>query len=219
MRCLSIFIILFCCTKVVCAQFSNTNWMSGAYYDTKGVKYKGLLAWKAPDQDAEVSESVIYFKANAKSNEVKIPAHGLLGFVVSQNGSIDIDSFIVSKNPLLSRRPIIEVLVYRNPIKLYRSSSFVMSKAIKWADGRISPPSKVVQFDYYFGPDDQQLTLLDERNFEEVMPTIVSGYAQAMAMIKNKETGFKDILTLLHIYRYNDLPPVSAPAPLKKSGQ
>ncbi|KQC02190.1 hypothetical protein [Pedobacter sp. Hv1] len=219
MRCLSIFIILLGCTKIAVAQFSITNWAAGAYYDTKGIKHAGLLTWKAPDQDTEVPESAIYFKARAQSNEIKIPAIEVSRFVVERDKFDDLDSFIVSKNLLFSRKPIIEVIVCRNAIKLYRSIVFVMSKAVRWSDGRITPAYKVLQFDYYFGPDDEHLTQLDDRNFEQMMPIIMSDNVEAITMVKNKEVDFKDITTLIHAYKHNGLPPVSAPAPLKKTGQ
>jgi hypothetical protein len=204
--------------QVAFAQFSNTNWAPGAYYDAKGIKYSGLLTWTAPDRNtADDQESVIYFKSGKQSDEIKIPSRVMTSFVINRDNFGNIDSFIVSKNPLFNRKPIIEVLVSRNPVKLYRSISFVMSKAVRWSDGRVSPSSRVLKFDYYFGPDDQQLTLLDDHNFQEIMQVILSDNADAITWIRNKDMEFKDIDTVLHAYKHNGLPPVSAPAPLKNS--
>lgn len=215
MRLIFVFTIFFSCTKIATAQFSSTSWSSGAYYNTKGIKHKGLLAWTAPDRDTKTKESIIHFKADAQSTEIKIPTTEIDYFVINRNNIGEIDSFIVSKNPSFKLNPIIEVLVYRNPIKLYRSITFVMSKAVRWPDGRIIPSSRVVQFDYYFGPNDEQLTMLDDNDFQEMMPIIMSDNAEATARIKNKDLGFKDILTLLYTYKNSSLPPASAPTPLR----
>lgn len=91
-----------------------------------------------------------------------------------------------------------------------------MGNAVRWADGRITPPSRILHFDYYFGPNDAQLTRMDANNFYEAMQVIVADNAEATARVRNKELEFKNIQDMLYIYRYGGLPPPSLPAPPKK---
>lgn len=216
MQRLFILIVLFSCTKIAVAQFPNKNWSAGAYYDTKGVKHQGLLTWIAPDQDTLGMESIIYFKDSAQLDATKIPVQDVKSFVIKRYNVGDIDSFVVSKNPLLSHKPILTVLVYKNTIKLYNSITFAASKAFIKPNGKTITSSKSVQLAYYFGPDDLHLSLLDEHNFQEMIPVIMADRPEIVAQIRNKRLAFKDMLTILYAYRYNSLPPASTPAPSKK---
>ncbi|RAJ72793.1 hypothetical protein CLV59_11517 [Chitinophaga dinghuensis] len=207
MRVLMLLFILFTCVKVSTAQFQGKNWSKGTYYDNQGNKHAGYLCWIAPDETSKVTETVIYFKNDVKGNELKIDPRSLQRFTIERDSYGSIDSFIVSNNPLFAQKPVIEVLVGRNQVKLYRSLSFVMSKAVRWADGRVTPASKVMHYDYYFGPSDEQLTLLGENNFYESMQAVMADSDAATKMLKNKELAFKDIVSLLYVYTYGGLPP------------
>lgn len=207
MRACILLFIFFTCVKISNAQFKGKNWSKGSYYDLEGNKHSGYLCWTAPDETSKIIETVIYFKNDVKGNELKINIDSLHSFIIKPDSYSTIDSFFKSHNSLFVQKPVIEVLVSRNPVKLYRSLSFVMSKAVRWADGRITPAYPVLQYDYYFGPNDEQLTLLGENNFYEIMQVIMVDNREAISLVKNKELTFKDIVSLLYVYQYGSLPP------------
>jgi len=217
MRVILLLAISFFCVKLSSAQFQRKDWSKGAYNDLQGNRHAGYLCWTAPDLTSEVTKTLIYFKNDVKDKELQVDPISLHSFIIQRDNYGIIDSFIVSHNPLFVQKPVIEVLASRNQVKLYRSFSFVMSKSVRWADGRVTPASKVMHYDYYFGPNDSQLTVLGENNFSEAMQKVVADNAGIITQIKNKELEFKDIESLLFYYRYNSFPPPSLPAPKKDS--
>lgn len=209
MRTLFILILICLLSATAHAQFSKDMWTKGYYYDLGNTKHAGLLAWKAPYRDSTGVETLLRFKTDAKAEPQNIPVNGITSLVIDRYNSGRLDSFKVSHNPILISRPLIEVLVVRNQLKLYRSVSYVMGKAVRFPNGRTSAAYPVIQYDYYFGPDDEHITLLDQQNFREAMVLVMADNAEAVRQIQNKDLQLQDIPTLLYVYDHGELPPAA----------
>jgi hypothetical protein len=196
------------------AQLFSRNWIKGAYYNIKGQKISGFVSWYPP-KGSNKKTVYIYFKQAKDSPETKISTDNISAFITDKDDDGMIDSFTISRNPLFEHKPVVQVISSKNDLKLYESDiSAQMAQATGAGPSMGSTGFQsimVAQATYYYGPNIDNLTVLDKNNFMEIMPKIMADKPEAVARIKNKKLRFKNINDLFYFYKYDIMPPVHAP--------
>jgi hypothetical protein len=188
------------------AQLFGRHYEEGCYYGLDGVKHAGFVSWTAPQPSFLTGKGDrIYYKPEKKSDNLKIPSDQLKSFVLGA------DSFVVSKNELFEKKPFLSVLLNTN-IKLYSStvtkSSGSMMTMGPYGNMTMSGASfKYGKETYYYGPDPDNITKLEKKQFIDVMSRIMADNPEAVSRIKNKKLRYGDMKDLLYFYKHNVMPP------------
>ncbi|MDB5128441.1 hypothetical protein [Mucilaginibacter sp.] len=186
------------------------QWIKGAYYNLKGQKISGLVSWYPP-KGSNKKTVYIYFKQDKDAPETKISTDDISAFITDKDDDGMIDSFTISKNPLFEHKPVVQVISSKNDLKLYESDVSALKAQATGIGATGFQSTMVIEATYYYGPNIDNLTVLDKNNFMEIMPKIMVNKPEAVARIKNKKLRFKDIDNLFYFYKYDIMPPAHAP--------
>jgi len=190
------------------AQLFGKHWDKGSYYDTAGHKHIGLISWVAPQTSFLTGTGdEIYFKTDKTAEELKIKSDSLNSFLVETDTATY--SYVVSKNKILEKKPILQILFDNTP-KLYAS---LTTRKASGSMGSVGFGVSYLHSEYYFGDDHNSITKLDKKNFIEVMSKIMADKPETVERIKSKRLRIGDMDALLYFYKYGLMPPAPAPDP------
>ncbi|MEO6499192.1 MAG: hypothetical protein ABIN95_09275 [Mucilaginibacter sp.] len=99
------------------AGLAAGSWQKGYYYDKEGHKVTGLLKNYLPDPGFLGRGDNLSFKSDSNAKKQTIAAREISSFVINYENGLR-DSFIITQSPLLTKRPIVRLLI-NNSVKLY----------------------------------------------------------------------------------------------------
>ncbi|WP_295768413.1 hypothetical protein [uncultured Mucilaginibacter sp.] len=217
----SILIILFLMLGYVSA-FSQ-KWQPGYFYDTKGNKVIGFIQPGQSGKGPIKNEGFIFYKENAKANEIKLSASDIKYFVMGR------DSFIVAHPPSYETWPKAEIDFVKveldEPLKLYTyyggsngsGGGFKVSPSfsggigtggfggyggggvgISLGSGGGRGGSKGAT--YYFGESVSGMSQVTPMNFVDVMTDIMADEPQAVEAIQQGKFNITKMEGLIKYY-------------------
>lgn len=198
------------------AQSSTFEWgKPGYYYDLNNVKHIGIIHWSPPY--ALKGDDHIDFKENKKAVATTVNSSNIQSFII-QFGNDTQDSFIVAKNNLFKGGPFIRVTKCSGNIRLYKYSitqRHTLSSPNAFGYG--ATPRYYEINAYYFGEDDDHVTLIDKKTFINVIAQIMADKPDPVDRVKRKKLKYNNIEDLIYLYRYDVMPPFPAPDPFSGS--
>jgi hypothetical protein len=136
------------------------------------------------------------FRPSVDADKQKIESTQLRTFVTG------VDSFVVSHNKQLDGYPFLLVCVDK-PIKLYLSFRHGNTGTTFNPGTTLSPGTAFsydkADFTFFFGKSPEDLTLLDSKNFIEIMTTMLAEHEDLVEKIKDKEFKVRDTPELWEI--------------------
>ncbi|QJD97963.1 hypothetical protein HH214_19815 [Mucilaginibacter robiniae] len=194
------------------------KWQPGYFYDTKGNKVNGLIEAYPSGKGPIKTEGFINYKADAKSNEIKLSASELQYFIAGK------DSFVVAHAPQFEtwkpKDPDFVKVVLDEPLKLY-----VYGGSSSGGGFRIRPDVAAgigggnygafggggigltlgnggsrIRNVYYFGANTAEMQQVTPQNFVDVMSDIMADEPQAVEAIQSGKYRFDKIQALVKYY-------------------
>ncbi|MBS7563407.1 hypothetical protein KHS38_03235 [Mucilaginibacter sp. Bleaf8] len=208
MRSFLLLLCIFSVTFSAKAQLFSKSWQQGYYCDASGHKFSGLLHHAQPEASVfKKRGDYITFKADQNTKQVKIHSDSISAFVIGA------DSFTVSHLKPLEKFPFLQVVINR-PVKLFFSGitpsviPIVGGPALAIAGSAIagvaiSAPGNSA---YYFGSDPDNLMLLTNKNFIEVMTLVMADKPDVVEKVKNKAFKYRTLPDLLMYYQTGVMP-------------
>ena len=194
MRKILFVLLISCITLNAHAQLFGKKWSEGHYYDRNGAKFTGLMSCQGDK---------IYFKIDKKSKEQ------VLQLSESSSYVDPIDSFVVSHNEKLKKTPFLNVIIKHYTLNLYGyylpPSSGAMN--ISPSNGSASTlGGNSAETIYYYGPNPDDVTKLNKKQFEDVMIKLMADKPEVIAKIKDKTFSKQDIHRLVEFYITGKMP-------------
>jgi hypothetical protein len=144
----------------------------------------------------------IYYKKLRRDTAIKILGKDIRSFVVKS------DSFTVSKSSLITKCPFLQVRL-NGANKLYLSKPMALTYnpgtnfgAIGGAISALASYKKYqgYSYGYYYGPNQDELSKLDKKNFIDVMSIIMADKPEIVTKIKDKTYRFGNVESLIDYY-------------------
>jgi hypothetical protein len=217
----SLLIIFFTIITIpVFAQLFGKDFRPGAYYDTTGKKYSGLIAidFEPPSmlgmnnfKFPKKAGKVIYYKADKHDSKHEILASTIKGFVM-QGDSTGVDTFTVvhvvhNVDPEISgeRRfkwtyDIVQVLFDKGPVKLYNYR--IRRQSGTFGGNPVGLSYRYNDNYYYYGQDVNSAVEMRRKDFIEVMCKMLADNQDIVALIKGKYYKMYEIPDI--VQKYND---------------
>ncbi|OOQ61423.1 hypothetical protein BC343_20875 [Mucilaginibacter pedocola] len=166
------------------AQYLNSGWKPGSYYDLAGNKVSGLISWQPPGMGTTWGDDhIISFKKEKADKKIKISTYELKAFTVAA------DSFVVSNDTTLDENVLRVEL--NTPLKIYRLFQ-------GYPGGPQQGPS--TSSHYYYGVNPDYVTRLTRKNFMEVMENVLVDKPELWAQVKNKDLRYGDMEEIIQAY-------------------
>lgn len=198
---LILFVLVLANTAAKSQILFGKDWKQGWYYDLEGKKVTGLLYWAPPIQGLfKPKGDHILFKKDKKDDRSQISTDSLKSFVIGA------DTFVISHFPDFEKKPILQVMIAKQQLKLYflktKSQSYTSSGF--GANGMHTAPMTYggggTNTSYYYGPDPEHVTELTRKTFIDVMSELMADKPEVVKSIKTKYFKFGDIDDLLTYY-------------------
>lgn len=201
---------------------SAQKWQPGYFYDTKGNKVSGLIEAYPSGKGPIKNEGFINYKADAKSNEIKLSASDLQYFVAGK------DSFVVAHAPQFEtwkpKDPDFVKVVLDEPLKLYvygggsssgggfgirpdvsagiggGSYGTYGGGGIGLSLGNFGGGSRIRNV-YYFGVNTADMQQVTPQNFVDVMSDIMADEPQAVEAVQSGKYRFDKMPALIKYYQ------------------
>ncbi len=164
-------LLLFCILSVTVITKAQQvdKFKQGGYTDTLGNQHPGFIKVKIPQGGIfNIGHTYITYKETNTAFEHDINIGAINNFTMG------VDSFVVSRNPGISKVPILEVLL-NTPVKIYHSVFYDRGNFLLHTSDGI----------YLFGTDPDNLGLITRKNFKEVLSHIMEAKPNAVANIQN----------------------------------
>jgi hypothetical protein len=159
---------------------TGPQWEKGSYTDLQGVQHDGFIM-----EDVNKNKvNVIDYKKERHDNKIAIPVDSVVSIIFSATK----DTFVVSHSALLKGQFIREVIL-KNKIKLYQQPV------------KASFSFYGVKDTWYYGTSRDDLTLLDKKNFIDIMPQIMADEPGVVQNILNKQYKYRDMVDLITYYQ------------------
>ncbi|GGH04554.1 hypothetical protein [Mucilaginibacter phyllosphaerae] len=209
MRKILLLLCILSITLTAKAQLFSKNWIEGCYYDTAGVKHQGLIAWDPPSANNlfKGKGDNIFYKNGKKGEKIKLKNSEIRSFLLKNDNTM-LDSFVVTKNKDFQKKPFLMVL-FNNDTKIY--VSYVNNSSPNMAPNAaglmmFSPGYSGNIIKYYYGTNPDSLTVLNKKNFVEIMSCLLAGKPNVVAKIKDKTFKISKLEELLYFYRTDQYP-------------
>jgi hypothetical protein len=198
------------------AQFLSFEWgHPGYYYDLNNVKHVGIIHWSAPYELK--GDDHINFKVSKKAVITTIKSSDIQSFILQFENDTQ-DSFIVAKNNLFKSGPFIRVTKCAGNLKLYKYSitqRHTLSSPNAFGYG--ATPRYYEVNTYYFGDDDDHITLINKKTFVDNIARLMVDKPDPVDRVKHKKLNYNNIEDLIYLYKYDVLPHAQAPDPFSGS--
>lgn len=167
----------------------------GYYYDLNNQKIIGKIDIKASSRSILFKDQFILYKVDNFKPEIKVTLDGIKSVVIGA------DSFIVAHTPPVQFYKV----EFDGALKIYSTSEYESVPTVTGAHGpgpmfvgggMVSSKKTV----YLFGKSTDSLSLINRKNFIEVMPQIMADNPEVVGLILNKTYKYGSIKDLISVY-------------------